>query len=118
MKTRNALVIGSGILAATFSLGVVAGICGQGKITGVMEGGWNTSDFFVRVDYSGGPSEHPGTEMGNGWIRYKASMEPARLNGIRAMALAAYLSGAKVWTTTHRDRCDDATELGLGQHYP
>lgn len=39
-----------------------AGFCGEGKIIEVIEGGWNTNDLYIFVDYSVLPSEHPGTE--------------------------------------------------------
>jgi len=44
-----------------FSAPSFAGICGVGKITRIMEGGWNTDDYYIMLDYSSHPGDHPGT---------------------------------------------------------
>ncbi|WP_194863770.1 hypothetical protein [Alloalcanivorax profundimaris] len=49
---------------------VMAGSCGAGKIISVLEGGWDTNDFMIKIDYSLADSSHPGTEK-SGWIVYK-----------------------------------------------
>lgn len=90
-----------------------ADMCGEGKVKAIVEGGWNTDDFFIQLDYSISPSRHPGTEYQT-WIRYRqADMGIERFKGIKSLAMAAYFSGKPIWTLTHLNRCDQATELGV-----
>jgi hypothetical protein len=99
------------ILGCAFTSGVAA-YCGSGKIVKILEGGWNTNDFMIKIDYSSGSSQYPGTEY-FGFIVYKSNLDAQRLKGIRALALAAYLSGKQVVPYTHTGRCDNATELSF-----
>lgn len=39
-----------------------AGSCGTGKITHVLQGGWDTDDFMIKIDYSEDVGQHVGTE--------------------------------------------------------
>lgn len=90
----------------------MAGTCGAGKIVSVLEGGWDSNDFMIKLDYSSADSSHPGTEK-SGWIVYKSTLDEQRINGIRAMALAAYISERDVAAFTHNGSCSDAGELKL-----
>lgn len=90
----------------------MAGTCGAGKIVSVLEGGWDSNDFMIKLDYSSADSSHPGTEK-SGWIVYKSTLDEQRINGIRAMALAAYISERDVVAFTHNGSCSDAGELKL-----
>ncbi|AFT70042.1 hypothetical protein B5T_01765 [Alloalcanivorax dieselolei B5] len=78
----------------------------------VIEGGWDTNDFMIKIDYSEAQSAHPETEH-KGWIVYKSTLDQQRLNGIRAMALTAYVSEREVTPFSHNGNCSDATELML-----
>ena len=91
----------------------MAGRCGGGKITEIKEGGWDSDDFMLKVDYSDFTNQHPGTTYG-GYIRYTAtSLSPARLDAIRKLALTALVSGKTVLTYSHALTCSDATELTI-----
>jgi hypothetical protein len=91
---------------------VFSGPCGTGKVTSVMEGGWNTDDFMIRIDYSGENSTHSGTEF-NGLIVYRSSLNPKRLNGIKSIALSALISGRRVRTYSHTNNCSEASEIEI-----
>ena len=41
-------------------------------------------------------------------------ISPLRFKNITALAISAMASNSDVWTYTHNDSCDDATELGIG----
>lgn len=92
-----------------------AGSCGEGKILKIREGAWNTDDLFVQIDYSVSRGDHPGTEWVGEWIIYrKTQMDIERFRGIKAVALAAMVSGRNAYTHTHvSGRCDNASELGI-----
>ncbi|MFN7571281.1 MAG: hypothetical protein ACK5TK_07495 [Betaproteobacteria bacterium] len=97
------------------SYGLASGaeaFCGSGKIVRILEGGWNTNDFMIKIDYASGTSQYPGTEY-FGFIVYKSTLDSQRLRGIRALALAAYLSGKQVVPYTHTGSCSNATELSF-----
>ncbi len=101
------------ILLFGFNSCALADMCGEGKVKAIVEGGWHTDDLFIQIDYSVSPSRHPGSEF-QSWIRYRqADMGIERFKGIKALAMAAYFSGRPVWTLTHLNRCDQATELGV-----
>lgn len=87
--------------------------CGGGKILEIKEGGWNSEDFMLMVDYSDFSNHHPGTTFG-GYIRYSAeSLSAARLDAIRKLALTAMVSSKTVLTYSHNNNCSDATELTM-----
>lgn len=103
------------LLAATFfflcASPAQAARCGGGKIIEIKEGGWNSDDFMLLIDYSDFSNQHPGTTYG-GYVRYKAdSLSPARLESIRRVALTAMVSGKTVLTYSHNATCSDATEI-------
>jgi len=41
-------------------------------------------------------------------------ISPLRFKNITALAISAMASNSDVWTYTHNDSCQDATELGMG----
>ncbi len=89
-----------------------AGTCGSGKIVMISEGGWDTNGYMVKIDYSKWPSVHIGTEF-NGYVVYKNTLNAQRLTGIKALALAAYMSGKTVSTFSHVDNCSEATAMSI-----
>ena len=91
-----------------------AGSCGEGKIIRVLEGGWNTDDYMIKIDYSVANSAHAGTEF-NGYIVYKSTLNTQRLNGIRSVALAAYMAGKNVKAYSHANDCSEATEISVAE---
>ena len=92
----------------------MAGSCGEGKIIKLLEGGWNTNNYMIKIDYSISNSTHPGTEF-NSFIVYKSSLDDQRLNGIKSMALAAFMSDKIVKLYSHNNDCSSATELHLSK---
>ncbi len=87
--------------------------CGGGKILEIKEGGWNSDDFMLLLDYSDFSNQHPGTTWG-GYVRYSSqTLSSARLEAIRKLALTAMVSGKTVLTYSHNSSCSDATELTL-----
>lgn len=89
------------------------GYCGIGKVLEVKEGGWNTNDLMIKIDYSGGDAV--ATNHG-GYVRFRASLDPDRLNAIRAVALLAMALDKSVVTYTHDDAsngCTNADELTI-----
>lgn len=90
----------------------MADICGVGKVTAAIEGAFNTNDLYIKIDYSGGASQHAGTET-SGYIVYKSTLNAQRLAGIRAMVLTALASERLVQPYSHNNNCSDATELSL-----
>lgn len=92
------------------SSAVATGTCGIGKITALMEGGWNSDNFVVVIDYSDGQSSHP-TTANSGHVIYQSTLNEKRLNGIKSLAIAAFMSGKVVDTYSHNDNCSSATQL-------
>jgi len=96
-----------------FSSSVFAARCGGGKIIEIKEGGWNSDDLLLSIDYSDFSNQHPGTTHG-GYIRFSAeSLSSVRLEAIRKLAITALVSGKTVLTYSHNDSCSYATELTL-----
>lgn len=89
-----------------------AGSCGSGLVTEVKEGGWNNNHLLVRIDNSLGHGVHPDTTF-HAYVRYKDDLPTKRLDGIRALASLALVSGSIVETFSHFDSCDNATELAV-----
>jgi len=89
-----------------------AGSCGEGKIITLLEGGWNTDDYMIKIDYSAGNSTHVGTEF-NSYIVYKSTLSIQRLNGIKSMAIAAYMAGKDIKAYSHNNNCSEATEISI-----
>lgn len=110
-KMLPLLFISPTVLA--LSMPAHAARCGGGKIVEIKEGGWNSDDLLLKVDYSDFSNQHPGTNFG-GYIRYSAeSLSIDRLNAIRKLALTAMVSGKTVLTYSHNASCSNATELSL-----
>lgn len=89
--------------------------CGAGKILAIDEGGWNTNDFYIRIDYSVSQSSHPGTEFSGLIVYRKANLDPVRFKGIKSIALAAYFAGKNIRAWSGTNNCSDATEILLGK---
>ena len=107
------LIILSSVAVSLFSTSAYAARCGGGKITEIKEGGWNSDDLLLKVDYSDFSNQHPGSTYG-GYIRYSAeTLSPQRLDAIRRLALTAMVSGKTVLTYSHNNVCSDATELTI-----
>lgn len=76
--------------------------CGEGKITSLMEGGWNTDNFFIQLD------------SGSDWIVYvKDELSEERFSGIKALAISAFLASKSVSPLSHNNNCSRATELSI-----
>ncbi len=115
MKTfsRMILITICGMLSLSLATPAFAARCGGGKIIEIKEGGWNSEDFMLMVDYSDFSNQHPGTTFG-GYIRYSAeSLSSERLNAIRKLALTAMVSSKTVLAYSHNNHCSDATELTI-----
>ncbi len=107
------LILGLLIAHFAFVTSAQAARCGGGKILEIKEGGWNSDDLLILVDYSDFSNQHPGTTFG-GYIRYSAeSLSASRLEAIRRLAATALVSGKTVLTYSHNSTCSDATELTL-----
>ncbi len=90
-----------------------AGSCGSGKIVRVNEGGWNSADLFIKIDYSVSTSTHSGTEH-QGWIRYRSTaLDAELLRSIRSMAYLAFASGQSIETWSHGSVCNSATDMTM-----
>ncbi len=113
-ETKTALLLSMAILSATAFSYVQAGTCGMGVITELKEGGWNTDDLMIKIDYRVTASAHNGTEW-QGFVRFKANeLSVERMKSIRAMAyLALATSPRLVWIGTHNSDCSRATEISL-----
>ena len=94
-----------------------AGGCGAGKITQILEGGFNTNDYMIQIDYSLRESAHGGSEF-HGFVVYKSTLSEIRLNGIKSLALAAMMSGKIVGLYSHNNTCRSATELVIYSESP
>jgi len=90
-----------------------AGYCGGGKITTILEGGWASDDFYIKVDYSESTNNHPGTDRSGFIIFKKDSMSVERFKGIKTIAFLAFTTGKTIWTYTNSDRCDDTSSMGI-----
>lgn len=93
----------------------VAGGCGNGKIIQIKEGGWNTNDLMIMIDYSqgDGAAGHKNTNFETNWIRYRSSLDVERLRAIRSLAYLAYSSGLNIQTYSQTSQCNAATEITL-----
>ena len=89
-----------------------AGTCGKGRVVELSEGGWNTDNFYIKINYDDKNSSHPGTEH-FGYIRFANGLSEARMKGIRAIALVAFASGDAVEAFSHNSDCASATELKM-----
>lgn len=86
------------------------GTCGKGKITEVMEGGWNSNDLMIKIDYTGGTSP---LATQAGYIRFRDTLNAERLNGLRAVAYLALAGDKTVEALTHGANCADADQLSV-----
>ena len=103
------------ILFVSYISPSIAGECGGGKVISVCTGCWNSDNLFVKVDNSKWGTQHPGTFWANSWIMFSADkISPLRFKNITALAISAMASNSDVWTYTHNDSCQNATELGMG----
>lgn len=103
-------------LAVLLGIGTVAnaGLCGGGKVTSILEGGWNNDDFYFKIDYSKYGNEHSGTEWW-GWIRVqKDHVSSERLQWLKVMVYTAMKENKDIWTFTHSGYCSDVAEIGTG----
>ena len=105
------------MLLITTSNLLFAGGCGAGKITEILEGGFNTNDYMIKIDYSLRKSVHGGSEF-HGYVAYKSTLSETRLNGIKSLAIAAMMSGKLVGLYSHNNTCRSATELVLYSESP
>jgi len=95
-------------VAVTVLLGAVntanAGLCAKGYIKHVAEGGWNTNDLMINLEYSGGttpPTWWPAHfGINQGYMRFRSSIDPTRLASIRTMAYLAMANGNEVEVRT------------------
>ncbi len=107
------LVLLTLLVAIGFSGTASAGSCGVGKVLEVKEGGWNTNDLMVKIDYAGGTGTSNNYQ---GYIRFRENLDAMRLKGIRAVAYLAMATGKSVTTFTHNsgtDACTKATEITI-----
>lgn len=108
LKTTLAIIA----LSAS-SLTFAAGTCGAGKITHIKEGGWNSDDFMIRIDYTAESSVVGGEWNSQLWIRFSSTLDPLRLNGIKALAYMAFTGGKTVRAYTSGTQCQAADDLTL-----
>ncbi len=97
-----------------FNTSALAAGCGSGTITHVKEGGWNSNDLMIKIDYSITPSNHDNT-LFNGWIRFRNTLNGERFKAIRSLAYLAFSSGQSVAVFSHATsaQCANATELTI-----
>ena len=104
-------------LLMLISPGVFAGQCGGGKILELKEGGWNSDDLMIKLDYSEFKNNHAGSEF-RGYVRFRATiLTETRLTAIRRVALTALVSGKTVLTYSHTGDCSNATDLTIYAAY-
>jgi len=109
---QSAVAIALLSLSAT-SISFAAGSCGGGKITHIKEGGWDSNDFMLKIDYSEEASVVGGEWNSQGWIRFASTLDPIRLNGIKALAYMAFSGGKIVRAYTSGTECQAADDLTL-----
>jgi hypothetical protein len=96
------------------STNVMALECGVGKITKLYGGGWDSDDLVLILDNSvTAPESGAGLYEGK-YVRYPAASIPGRIDFVRSIALAAYMSGKNVRTVSHTSDCAHASEIVLG----
>ncbi len=114
MKLIQSIVFISLLTAASHTM---AATCGAGKITHVKEGGWNSNDLMIAIDYSVEPAATEALENSTWegqWIRFRANvLDAERLKALRSLAYLAFASGTHVKTNTHNDDCSSATEITI-----
>lgn len=98
------------LVSFTFATGAqAAGGCGQGKIVEILEGGWNTDGFMIKI-------ENPVASnlLYQGYVRFLATaLDAERLRGIRSVAYLAMAGNKTVKAYSHTADCKGATQLGL-----
>ena len=100
-------------LLMMISPGVFAGQCGGGKILELKEGGWDSDDLMIKLDYSEFRNSHAGSEF-MGYLRFRTTtLTETRLTAIRRLALTALVSGKTVHSFSHKGDCSNATELTI-----
>lgn len=106
-------------LAALLSTNSSADACGEGKITKIYAGGWNSQDILLIVDNSvSGPDATVASTLFNGMLRIsKASLRETeretQFANLHAAALSAFHAGTTVRAFTHWGQCHSVTELML-----
>ncbi len=114
MNSYKNVLLCSAALALMLSFSSAnAGICSRGVIDQIKEGGWNSSDLFIRMDYRHHANEHAGTEW-HSFMRFRADeLSPERLNSIRSLAYIALATGPRLFevrsSTGDCSRADEVT---------
>lgn len=106
MKKINQLLIAAGLVA--MSSPALAGVCASGYITDIAEGGWNSNNLNIKLQYT---SANPPNSW-NGYMRFKDTLNAERLKAIRALAYLALANGNEVTVESHNGTdCANATQL-------
>ena len=89
--------------------------CGAGKITSILEGGWNDNNFRFVIDYSKEKNvQLPNTEYSGWYMMFQpAVITKERVDAIRKLVTAAYFSGDAIRVGSAFNRCDNATQVEL-----
>ncbi len=97
-----------------FNQSAIAGSCGVGKITEILEGHWDQNYFVIKIDYTLGSSEHNETNFHSDWIAYRRdSLNQHRFNGIKELAKLAFVNNYSTSTFSHNNDCSNATFLAI-----
>jgi len=89
-------------------------VCARGYISLLTEGGFNSSDLHLKMAYT---SVTP-LNTRYGYLRFRSTLDPARLKAIRSLAYIALFNGNEIEITAHPNAlgvedCTDATQLSL-----
>lgn len=107
---RKTLALSCVFVALTATTNAQADVaCGEGKITEIQEGGWNTNDLMIKI-------ENPVAAglLYQGYVRYSATaLNAERLRGIRAVAYLAMAGEKTVIAYSHTSNCKPADQLGV-----
>lgn len=102
-------------LAALLSTNASADACGEGKITRMYAGGWNSHDIILILDNSvSGPDATVAGTFFHGMLRIsKASLPETQFAHLHTAALSAFHAGTNVRAFSHVGQCHGVTELQL-----
>ena len=115
LRPRRGLLL-AGLLFSILSTNANAGLCGGGKITHIEEGGWNTNDFLIAIDYADEARPSGSWIHKNAYIRFQKDLiDPDRFRGIKAIAYLAFSTGASVRVWAHNASCGNATNLRISK---
>lgn len=93
-----------------------AGVCAEGNVDRVIIGGWGGDDLVIKFkNVVPSSRQHPSTFFVNetDLVRINPASSDRRIKALTATALAAAVSGKRLYAFSSTNNCASATEITL-----